>query len=157
MSPRPLSPAERAELLGRLRRLFGNWTAIVVDGEIVELSVEEYVAHLEQNGEAWKRLKFERRAPKTAKRYCRPGEFVLVNSRGGLRGAPPRAPLAFPNLTCARPRERRARRVASSSRSGGDPPDEADPEFLARLRGFSVANERLYRHVERRIGARRIA
>jgi hypothetical protein len=56
-----------------------------------------------------------------------------------------------------RPRPRRS----SRTRSGSDPPDEADeppPEpDLADLRGFAAANERLFRHVERRIGSRRAA
>jgi hypothetical protein len=53
----------------------------------------------------------------------------------------------------------RRRAVRSGTKSGSDPPPGSDepPPDLARLRGFTAANERLFRHVERRIGSRRAA
>jgi hypothetical protein len=57
-----------------------------------------------------------------------------------------------------RPRRRVAR---AGSKSGSDPPPESDEppseSDLARLRGCTAANARLFRHVERRIGSRRAA
>jgi hypothetical protein len=56
----------------------------------------------------------------------------------------------------ARPRERRARRVAGMTSSRGDP-SEPDLARVWPLRGFTAASVRMVQHLQRRNAAMRLA
>jgi hypothetical protein len=119
-----------------------GWTTTVPDPVWVEQVVQTMTrAHPAQAGE-----------------YRRVANFVLSRHPLSIKLAPCRWTQRGTSRE-RRPSRRRSRGNPRRARAPGPlGDDEPPPELeLARLRGFAAANERLFRHVERRIGSWRAA